>query len=85
MDKHLGLRLRLTNKQVESWIFGNNSDDGLLDDQLAIFSPITRMVNEDGKVYYQQPVVTFGTPFSHINEYGNDIWVVEVTIHPIED
>ena len=85
MDKHLGLRLRLTNKQVESWIFGNNSDDRLLDDQLAIFSPITRMVNEDGKVYYQQPVVTFGTPFSHIDEYGNDIWVVEVTIHPIED
>ena len=52
MDKHLGLRLRLTNKQVESWIVGNNSDDGLLDDQLAIFSPINKMVNEDGIVYY---------------------------------
>lgn len=79
------ITLRLTNKQVESWIVGNNSDDGLLDDQEAIFSPLTKVVNEeDGSVYYERPIVTFGTPFSHIDEYGNSIWVVEVTIAPIE-
>lgn len=79
------IRLTLTNKQVESWLVGNNSEDGLLDDQCDIFSPIVKMVNEDGVVYYQRPIVVFGTPFSHINEYGESIWVVEVTIHPIED
>ncbi len=84
MSKEEVIRLKLTNKQVESWIVGNNSDDGLLDDQMDIFCPIIRMEDEN-QVYYKKPIVTFGTPFSTINEWGESIWVVNVTIHPIED
>ena len=70
MSEEEVIRLKLTNKQVESWIVGNNSDDGLLDDQMDIFCPIIRMEDED-QVYYKKPIVTFGTPFSTINEWAN--------------
>ena len=51
MNKEKTILLQLTNKQVESWIVGNNSDDGLLDDQMGIFRPILRIRGDDYSYY----------------------------------
>jgi len=82
MNKEKTILLQLTNKQVESWIVGNNSDDGLLDDQMGIFRPILR---GDDDSYYESPIVIFGTPFATYNNIRQEIWVVKVTIYPVEE
>ena len=83
MSEEEVIRPKLTNKQVESWIVGNNSD-GLLDDQMDIFCPIIRMEDED-QVYYKKPSDIWHAFTYTINEWGESIWVVNVTMHPIED
>ena len=85
MDKEKTILLQLTNKQVESWIVGDNSDDGLLDDQMDMFRPILRGVDEDGDSYYENPIVIFDTPFATYNNMREEIWVVKVTIYPVEE
>ena len=72
--------LQLTNKQVESWI--NRSDDGLLDDQMDMFRPVLR---GDDDSYYENPMVIFDTPFATYNNIRQEIWVVKVTIYPVEE
>tara|TARA_X000001036_G_C20265884_1_gene638205 strand:+ start:347 stop:601 length:255 start_codon:yes stop_codon:yes gene_type:complete len=84
MDKEKTILLQLTNKQVESWIVGNNSDDGLLNDQMDIFRPILRIRGDDDS-YYENPIVIFGTPFAAYNNIREEIWVVKVTIYPVEE
>jgi hypothetical protein len=84
MNKEKTILLQLTNKQVESWIVGNNSDDGLLDDQMGIFRPILRIRGDDYS-YYENPTVIFGTPFATYNNIREQIWVVEVKIYPVEE
>lgn len=83
MNEEKTMFLRLTNKQVESWI--NRSDDGLLNDQMAMFSPILRGVDADGDSYYENPIVIFDTPFATYNNIRQEIWVVKVTIYPVEE
>ena len=83
MNEEKTMFLQLTNKQVESWI--NRSDDGLLDDQVAMFSPMLRGVDADGDSYYENPIVIFDTPFATYNNIRQEIWVVKVTIYPVEE
>ena len=83
MTEEKTMFLQLTNKQVESWI--NRSDDGLLNDQMAMFSPILRGVDADGDSYYENPIVIFDTPFATYNNIRQEIWVVKVTIYPVEE
>lgn len=82
MNKEKTILLQLTNKQVESWIY--RSEDGLLNDQMDIFRPILRISGDDDS-YYENPIVIFGTPFAAYNNIRQEIWVVKVTIHPVEE